>query len=126
SITVAEQAEEGVHEVATGYAVSVPVQLPPPAVVDAVRQDGQGVVAVCQRPADELGPGEREHGYGLAADQGDADLRVHQGSVPPAQLDRPWVEDRGAVEGDGDAVHHGALGGAVVDHDAFDFLGRSG
>src|SRR5262249_18049574 len=36
-IAIAEQAEEGVHAVTTGRAVAVPVQLPPPAVVDVVR-----------------------------------------------------------------------------------------
>src|SRR5262249_32154106 len=80
-IAVAELAEEGVHAVTTGSAVAVPVQLSPSAVVDVVREDRQGVAAVRQRPADELCPGEGEHGHRLAADQGDAELRVHPGAA---------------------------------------------
>src|SRR5262249_57027475 len=59
------------------------------------------------------------------ADQGDAELRVHQRAVLPAQLDRPGVEDRGAAKGDGDAVDHRALGRAFVDYNALDLPGRS-
>src|SRR5262249_13340185 len=126
AVRVAEQPEEAVHPVAARGAVAVPVQFPSPAVVDVVREDRQGVVAVRQQAADELCPGEGEHGDRLAADQGDADLRVHQGAVLPAQLDRPGVEDRGTPKGDGDAVDLGALGRAVVDYDAFDLPRNAG
>src|SRR5258708_1988655 len=40
---VAEQAEQAAPPVASGRAVAVPVQLPPPAVVDQVCPNGQGV-----------------------------------------------------------------------------------
>jgi hypothetical protein len=125
AVGVAEQPEEAVHPVAAGVAVAVSVQLAAPAVVDAVRPDRQGVAAVRQRPANELRPGEGEHGHRLAADQRDAQLSVHQAAVLPAQLDRPGVEDRGTVEGDGDAVDHRALGRPVIQDDAFDLLRRS-
>src|SRR5207244_3325540 len=42
-VAVAEQPEEGVHAVAPRRAVAVPVQFSPPAVVDPVRADRQGV-----------------------------------------------------------------------------------
>src|SRR5689334_21266111 len=42
---VAEQPGEAVHPVAARRAVAVAVQLAPPAVVDPVRPDGEGVAA---------------------------------------------------------------------------------
>src|SRR5262249_55260460 len=62
AVAVAAQPDE------TGRAVAVAVQLSPPAVVDAVRKDRQGVTAVRQRTSDELGPDEREHHSRLAVD----------------------------------------------------------
>src|SRR5262249_27225060 len=41
AVAVAEQSEEAVHPVAARGAVAVAVQLPPPAVVDVVREDRQ-------------------------------------------------------------------------------------
>ncbi len=93
--------------------------------MDSVRADRQGVTAVGQRPAEELRPGEGEHGHRLAAEQRDADLRIHQAAVLPAQLDGAGVEGRGTAEGNGEAVDHRALGGAVVENNTLHLSGRS-
>ena len=49
-------------------------------------------------------------------------MKTHQTAVVSAQLDGPGIEDRGTAEGDGDAVDHRALGGAVVEDDAVHLL----
>src|SRR5439155_2407346 len=65
AVAVAEQPEEAVNPVASRQAVAVPVQRPPPLVVDAVCPDRQGVTAVRQGAADELRAGEGEHRHRL-------------------------------------------------------------
>src|SRR5260370_30252892 len=74
---VAEQPEERFQTIATGSAVSVSVQLPTPAVVNAVGPDRQDVAAIRKRASNNLRPCEGEQGHRLAAEQRDADLRIH-------------------------------------------------
>src|SRR5262245_25097479 len=117
AVTVAEQPEEAVLPVAAGRAVPIAVELPAPTVVDAIREDRQGVGAGRQGAADELRAGKGEHRHSLNSDRRDVDLEVDQAAILSAQLDGRGVEECHATESDGKAVDHGAMGGAVVDHD---------
>src|SRR5262245_28651267 len=65
AVRVAKQPEEGVHLVATGQAVPIAVERPPPAVLNLVRLDRERVTAVRQRTANDIRAGEGEHSYRL-------------------------------------------------------------